>query len=303
MRYPNLAVSTYLVLRTFGLALLSIALMSLPLSPAHSESRSINTSEDVNQIKKEYNRMKSEAALFRAYMAQVERVNATDFANEKAVQAQLERLDRFKPEDVAKGFISSLIVMATHNQQFRAGVKQKAQGKGANEFFDALRQDPTLIKQIPGASAAEQDIERFSRDIEVKIGAVKKKVGAKTRTQNGDSDIKGTQFALLDYHLNRTVDIISALFFIQKAEASITMATAATIFMILNIASVIIVVIGLTILIIGTIYYSLNDIYRFIRELEKAHSRYTDCYWAASRQGDYWAREFYRLGCWAAFIE
>jgi len=296
MRNTSLAVSITHIPRYLGLAFLSIALISLPLSPAYSANpQSADQAAERAKIKQEYNRMKSEAALFNAYMEQLARVDATDFGNEAAVRAQLERLDRFKPDDVGKGFVSSLIVAATRNQKFREGVKQKAEEPGAKEFFETLGKDPSLVKQIPGADAAEGDVVRFSDDVKAKIDTVKKKVGAKGRTQNGDIDISGTQLAALDGYLDHTVNIISAMLFIQEAEASVI----ATMFMILMIAVAIIIYVAWGVVIINVTW----EIYTFIQRLGRYHSGYSDCYYNAGRQGAYWSREFYRLGCWAAFFQ
>lgn len=91
------AISITPVLRYPGVALLSIALISLPLSLASS---AYPENADVARLKREGNRMKFEAALFNAYTELLARVNATDFGNEAAVAAQSARTParRGKPQ-------------------------------------------------------------------------------------------------------------------------------------------------------------------------------------------------------------
>ena len=82
MHRTTLAVFIPHVPRYLGLAFLSIALVYLTLSPS-----SFATPENADQarLKQGYNPIKSEAALFNAYMGQLERVDATDVCNEAAV--------------------------------------------------------------------------------------------------------------------------------------------------------------------------------------------------------------------------
>ena len=88
MHYTSLAVSITHAPRYLGLAFLSIALISLPLSSASSANPE---NADQARLKQEYNRIKSEAVLFNAYLEQLARVDATDFGNEAAVRAQSAR--------------------------------------------------------------------------------------------------------------------------------------------------------------------------------------------------------------------
>ena len=302
MRNTSLAVSITHVPRYLGLAFLSIALISLPLSPTYSENpQSADQAAERAKIKQEYNRMKTEAALFNAYMEQLARVDATDFGNEAAVRAQLERLDRFKPDDVGKGFISSLVVTATRNQKFREGVKQKAEEPGAKEFFEAMGKDPGLVTQIRGADDAEGDVVRFSDGVKAKVESVKNKLGVKAGAQRGDIGTGDTRFAALDSYLDGAIDLISALFLIGEAKAEV--ATIMTLLTIMLIASVIILVIDGIVIVVYAAYqlYQLLDMAQ--SHYKRTRQSYSNCYYSALRNNtSYWNREFAKAVCWIAFF-
>jgi hypothetical protein len=85
MRRTSLAVSIPHVPCNPGLALLSIALSSLTLSPSSSANPE---NADQARIKQEYNRMRSGAARINTCMGQLARVDVTDFRDEAAVRAQ-----------------------------------------------------------------------------------------------------------------------------------------------------------------------------------------------------------------------
>jgi hypothetical protein len=84
MRRTSLVVSITHVPRYPGLVFLSIPLISLTSSPSNSANQE---NADQARLKQEYNRMKSEAALFNTYMGQPAGVDATDFCNEAAIRA------------------------------------------------------------------------------------------------------------------------------------------------------------------------------------------------------------------------
>jgi len=299
VHHNRLAVCLSQIPRYLGLAYLSIALICLPLSPA---SLANPENADAARVKQEYNQMKSEAALFNAYMEQLARVDATDFGNDAAVKANLERLDRFKPDDVSRGFLSSLIVAATQNAKFRAGIKQKAEEPGAKEFFEAMEKDSSLVKQIPSVDAAEQDLVRFSDSVKAKVASVKEKLAGKVQAHGGSIDTGDSRFAGLETYLGGAKNLLSALFLVGAANAEVV-ATILTLLFILSMAGMIIVIIGEIVAIIWGAYMIWSLLDRIAAYYRETRQSYSNCYYSALRNNTaYWNQEFAKAGCWIAFF-